>query len=197
MGSLENYYNKVCHVAMQIQETRLRIWINSEKIYDIPQALTTNYIFNQMFFNVGSSGYKDDQIGFYISNLKAATGVPDTRHKLMEEGKFSTTAIVFDVNSANLKPSSYGVIKDIAKVLKENADCKINIIGHTDSDGSDAANLTLSQKRAAAVKEALTTDFGIEASRITTEGKGESVPVMENNSKEGKAANRRVEFVKQ
>jgi OmpA-OmpF porin, OOP family len=196
MGSLEDSYNKECHVAMQAQETRLRIWINSEKIYDIPQALAANYIFNQMFFNVSSSGYKDDQIGFYISNLKAATGVPDIRHKLLEEGKFSTTAILFDVNMATLKPTSYGVIKDIAKVLKENVDCKINIIGHTDSDGSDASNMTLSQKRAAAVKEALVTDFSIEASRITTEGKGESVPVMENNSKEGKAANRRVEFVK-
>ena len=73
---------------------------------------------------------------------------------------------------------------------------KIKIIGHTDSDGTDAANLELSKKRSDAVKAALVKDYSIEESRLQTDGKGESVPVGDNKTKEGKAQNRRVEFIK-
>ena len=81
--------------------------------------------------------------------------------------------------------------------MKKNEGFKVNIIGHTDSDGSDAANLELSKKRAAAVRTALAEEFGIDASRMQSDGKGESKPVADNKTKEGKSQNRRVEFVKQ
>jgi outer membrane protein OmpA-like peptidoglycan-associated protein len=74
---------------------------------------------------------------------------------------------------------------------------KIKIIGHTSSDGDDAANMELSKQRASAVKEYLVKEFSIDAARIETEGKGETKPVGDNKTKEGKAQNRRVEFVKQ
>ena len=197
VSDIENSYNtKIVHVAMQGQGARLRVWINQDKVYDIPQALPSAYEFNQLFFNIGSSAYKDEQANFYITNLKLATGVPDTRHKLIEEGKLSTTAILFDVNTANLKPESFGIIKEIGNVLKQNEDVKISIIGHTDSDGKDDANLSLSEKRAAAVKEALVKEFGIDEARIQTSGKGESQPLGDNKTIEGKAQNRRVEFIK-
>ena len=133
----------------------------------------------------------------YISNIKVATGKADTRHQLIDEGKFSTTAILFDVNSSTIKPESSGVLNEISKAIKEHAGFKVKVIGHTDSDGSDATNLALSQKRAESVKQALVKDYGIDESQITTDGKGESNPVADNKTKEGKAANRRVEFVKQ
>lgn len=197
LTDLDNSFNtKIVHVSMQGQGARLRLWINQEKIYDIPQALPDTYNFNQIFFNIGSASFKENEPHFYISNLKLATGVPDTRHKLIEEGKLSTTAILFDVNTANLKPESFGIIKEIGNVLKQNEDVKISIIGHTDSDGKDDANLTLSEKRAAAVKEALVKEFGISEERIQTSGKGESLPMGDNKTKEGKAQNRRVEFIK-
>lgn len=181
---------------MQVQESRLRIWINSDKVFDIPKGMSTQYIFNQLFFKIHSSGYKENEIGFYLSNIKVATGVPDTRHKLMEEGTFSTTGILFNVNEATLQPASYGVIREIAAVLKANPSLRISITGHTDSDGADAANLTLSKKRAATVKDVLVNEFSIDAARIETDGNGESKPVADNKTKEGKAANRRVEFTK-
>ncbi|MDO9374626.1 MAG: OmpA family protein, partial [Ferruginibacter sp.] len=137
-----------------------------------------------------------DKYGMYVSNIKVAQGLPDTRHKLVEEGKFSTTAILFDLNAATIKPESAGVLKEIAGVLNEYKDFKVKIIGHTDTDGTDAANLTLSQKRAVAVKEALVNDHAVDAGRIETDGKGETVPVGDNKTKEGRAQNRRVEFVK-
>jgi outer membrane protein OmpA-like peptidoglycan-associated protein len=88
------------------------------------------------------------------------------------------------------------VIKEIATVLKENATVKIKVIGHTSSDGDDAANMELSKKRAAAVKELMIKEHGLDESRIVSEGKGETQPVGDNKTKEGKAQNRRVEFVR-
>lgn len=196
LDHFDDNYNKVIHIAMQVQESRLRIWINSEKVFDIPKALPVQYVFNQLFFKIQNSGYKENEIGFYLGNIKVATGIPDTRHKLMEEGKFSTTGILFNVNEATLLPASYGVIREIAAVLKENPSVRISITGHTDSDGADAANLTLSQKRAATVKDVLVNEFSIDAARLESDGKGESKPVADNKTKEGKAANRRVEFTK-
>lgn len=195
-AALEKYYHKVSHIAMQVQGPRVRVWINGEKKFDLPMAMPTYYVFNQLFFQLHQSNLKDDQIGIYIGNLKVATGKPDTRHKLVEEGKFSTTGILFNVNSAEIKPESGGVLKEIADVLKKFSEIKVMIIGHTDSDGQDAANLTLSQKRAAAVKESLVKEYGIEGERIQTDGKGEKEPVGDNKSREGKAQNRRVEFIK-
>ncbi|MET0463180.1 MAG: OmpA family protein [Chitinophagaceae bacterium] len=196
LGKIEDFYHKISHIAVQVQEQRLRIWVNGEKKYDLPKALGNEHLFNQLFFEVSSSSYKDDELGFFISNLKVATGKPDSRHKLIEEGKFSTTGILFDFQSAVIKPESYGVIKDIAGVLKDNGSVKVKVLGHTSSDGDDKANMELSQKRAAAVKDLLVKEFGIDAGRLETEGKGETQPVADNKTKEGKAANRRVEFIK-
>ncbi|MBC7887121.1 MAG: OmpA family protein [Ferruginibacter sp.] len=196
VDGLEKYYGKPVHIAIQVQKERYRIWINEAKAFDVPKGVASNYKMNQLLFQVGQTNYKDDQYGMYISNIKVAQGLPDTRHKLVEEGKFSTTAILFDVNEATIKPESGGVLKEIAGVMNEYKDFKVFIIGHTDSDGSDIANLALSKKRAAAVKDALVNEFNIDAARIETDGKGETVEVGDNKTKEGKAQNRRVEFIK-
>ena len=195
-GVLDKYYGKPVHVAIQVQRQRFRMWINETKVFDVPKGVDTTYKMNQLFFKVGQTNYKEEQYGIYIANIKAATGLPDTRHKLIEEGKFSTTGILFDLNSATIKPESYGVVKEIAGVLKENPSIKIKVIGHTSSDGDDKANLELSEKRAAAVKDLLVNEFNIDATEIETAGKGESQPVADNKTKEGKVQNRRVEFIK-
>lgn len=196
LALLDANYNRSIHVSMQAQQSRFRIWMNGEKIFDVPKALDSTYLFNQLFFKIHSSGYRDDQLGFYVSNIKVATGLPDTRHKLIEEGTFSTTGILFDLNSASLQPASYGVLKEIATVLKENPTIKVKIIGHTSSDGDDKANMDLSKKRAAAVKDALIKEYAVDASMLETDGKGETAPVADNKLKEGKMQNRRVEFIK-
>ena len=100
------------------------------------------------------------------------------------------------MNSDKIKPTSYGTLKEIATILTENADVKVKIIGHTDTDGDDAKNLDLSKRRAAAVKTALSKEFNIDESRLDTDGMGETKPVADNNTSEGKAQNRRVEFIK-
>ncbi|HZF65512.1 MAG TPA: OmpA family protein [Chitinophagaceae bacterium] len=196
IDDLGAYANKVSHVSVQVQGTRLRLWVNGFKAYDLPMALPVKYNYNQLFFELENSNYKDEEIGYYISNIKVASGKPDTRHKLLDEGKFSTTGILFNVQSAVIKPESYGVLKEIASVMKEHASVRLKIIGHTSSDGDDAANMELSRQRAAAVKDLLVKEHGIDASRLETEGKGETQPVADNKTEEGKAQNRRVEFIK-
>jgi outer membrane protein OmpA-like peptidoglycan-associated protein len=133
---------------------------------------------------------------YLISNIKLAVGAPDTRNKLITEGKYVTRGILFDINSDQIKPESYGVLKDFATVMKENADVKVKIVGHTDADGKDDDNLQLSKKRSESVKKFLHSEFGIEESRMETDGKGESEPIDKNDTPAGKANNRRVEFIK-
>jgi Outer membrane protein and related peptidoglycan-associated (lipo)proteins len=194
LSELEQWYGKPVHVAIQVQKERYRLWINEVKAFDIPKAVPPGPIMNQLHIDISSTNYNDSQYAIYISNFKFAKGLPDTRHKLVDEGRFSTTAILFDVNEATLKPESYGTIKEVAGILKEHKDLRIKITGHTDSDGNDKDNLELSQKRAAAVKTALIKEYGIDEGRLETDGKGEAEPVGDNKTKEGKAANRRIEM---
>ena len=196
IDNLGEFAKKVSHVSIQVQGSRMRCWINDFKAFDMPLALPTDFKYNQLYFELERSNYKDHELGYYISNIKVATGKPDTRHKFIEEGKFSTTGILFDVQSAVIKPESFGVIKEMATVLKDNPGVKVKVIGHTSNDGDDAANMELSKQRAAAVKDAMVKEFGIDASRIQSEGKGETQPVADNKTKEGKMQNRRVEFIK-
>lgn len=180
------------------QKNRLRIYIDENKVVDIPQAFIPNVKYNAFklgskYMNFSEAENKDE---FMISNIRYAVGAPDTRNKLITEGKLVTRGILFDVNSDKIKPESYGVLKEIGTVLKENPTIKVKIIGHTDSDGDDAKNLDLSKRRAASVKNALSAEFGIEAARMETDGKGEAQPSDPNTTPQGKANNRRVEFVK-
>jgi len=191
-----NHKNTPVHVSIWVQKERVRAWVNQVKLYDLPKAMAPNVIADRFGLYVGGYGGAKTNYDYYVSNFKIAVATPDTRSKLVTEGKWSTTGILFDINSDKIKPTSYGVLKEIATTLKENPDVKVKIIGHTDSDGDDAKNLDLSKRRAASVRIALTTEFGIDGSRFETDGAGETKPVADNKTAEGKAQNRRVEFVK-
>ncbi len=189
-----NRNKNIVHIAVWRQNQRLRIYVREEKVWDLPKAFITGSKYNTVIF----SRYEaKDHHNFFISNIRLAIGNPDTRHQLIEEGKFSTSGIYFNTGSAQIKPESHGVIREIAHLLKENPDLKINITGHTDNVGNAATNQQLSEQRALSVKQYLNKVFGIDNNRITTAGKGASEPVSDNKTAEGKAQNRRVEFVKQ
>ncbi|MDD3080553.1 MAG: OmpA family protein [Paludibacter sp.] len=183
--------NKVNHVIIWIQNRRIRIYHKGAKVLDAPTNIYSGAKFNKIRFDNYNS-----QCNPYISNLKVTTAAPDTRSKLITEGKLVSYGIYFDVNKDVVKTESYGTISDIAKVLKENPTVNIKIVGHTDSDGNDPQNLDLSKRRAASVKTVLTSEFGIDGSRIQTDGKGETEPIAPNTTSENKAKNRRVEFIK-
>lgn len=177
-------------ISIWKQKTRLRVYVNETKIWDLPRAFDNSLTYSMLFATHIFEGTA------YLANLRSAVGMPDTRNKLITEGKFSTTGILFDVNSDKIKPESYGVLKEIGTVLKETPTLKVRIVGHTDSDGDDAQNLDLSKRRAVSVKNALQSEFGIETARMETDGKGEGQPMAPNTTAEGKANNRRVEFIK-
>jgi OmpA-OmpF porin, OOP family len=194
-GDQSNFTNKnyTAHISIWRQKSRIRVYVNQEKIIDLPKALTGTY--SKIIFTPDYSYHKPEDI-LHIANLRVAVGAPDTRNKLITEGKFVTHGILFDVNSDKIKPESYGALKDIANVLNENADVRVKIIGHTDADGDDKSNMDLSKRRADAVKSMLTKEFNINADRMQTDGKGESSPIDVNTTSIGKANNRRVEFIK-
>lgn len=180
--------NQKYHISIWVQKSRIRLYQDQNKIIDLPKAFPTDCL-------------KPDRIRFeygaaMISNVRIAVGAPDMRSKLITEGKLVSYGIYFDVNKDVVKPESYGTLKEIAAVLKENPDVRVKIVGHTDSDGADASNLDLSKRRGAAVKNTLVKDFGIDASRLESDGAGESQPVAPNDSVANKALNRRVEFIK-
>lgn len=180
--------NQKYHISIWVQKTRIRLYLNESKLFDLPRAISLTSRFDR--FRI------DDGAGL-ISNIRMAVGAPDMRNKLMTEGKLVTYGIYFDVNKDVVKPESYGTLKEIAKILNEVPDVKVKIVGHTDADGQDAANLDLSKRRAASVKAELAKSFGVNADRLETDGLGESQPVAPNDTPVNKALNRRVEFIKQ
>ncbi|MEO6820920.1 MAG: OmpA family protein [Ginsengibacter sp.] len=182
-------------VSIWRQKQRIRMYVNEDKVFDLPKGLVSGKEFNLLMFELGNDMHREND-QYLLGNIKLAVGAPDTRNKLMTEGKFVTSGILFDVNSDKIKPESFGVLKEIAGVLKENEAVRVKILGHTDSDGEDQANLELSKKRSASVKAALAKEFGIAESRIDTDGMGEKQPLTNNTTAEGKANNRRVEFIK-
>jgi outer membrane protein OmpA-like peptidoglycan-associated protein len=183
-------------VSIWRQKQRIRVYLDSTKALDLPRALDANAILNSLVFASYAPGIDRKGGSFYISNIRLAVGAPDTRNKLITEGKFVTHGILFEVNSDKVQAASYGSLQDIANVLKENAAVRVKIIGHTDTDGEAQPNLDLSKRRAEAVKASLAQSFGIDAARMETDGKGETQPIDNNNTPAGKANNRRVEFIR-
>ncbi|MEO0573001.1 MAG: OmpA family protein [Bacteroidota bacterium] len=183
---------KTMHVALWKQGKRLRVYLDEDKIFDIPRAFENPKIIKSMRW---FSEISDDDNYYFLSNIRYAVGKADTRSKLLNDGRLVTYGITFDSGSAQLRPESYGVLKKIAEVIKEN-NITVNIIGHTDGDGDTDFNQKLSELRATAVKTILVSEFGVDGSSLTAEGRGESKPIAGNESPEGKAKNRRVEFIK-
>jgi len=179
--------DKKYRISIWVQKERIRVYQNEVKLFDLAKAMSKNFKYNMIRFSAGVP---------MVSNFRIATGLPDMRNKLLTEGKLVSYGIYFDVNKDVVKPESYGTLKQISDVLMENPDVRILIVGYTDSDGSDVANLDLSKRRGAAVKNELTKNFGIDASRLESDGYGETKPVAPNDTPVNKALNRRVEFIK-
>jgi outer membrane protein OmpA-like peptidoglycan-associated protein len=102
--------------------------------------------------------------------------------------------VFFATNRATIKPKSFALLNDVAQAMQDNPKIKVEIQGHTDSQGKDAKNLKLSQKRAESVRTYLTKK-GVTGDRMIPKGYGENVPIADNRTSQGRAQNRRVEFV--
>jgi OOP family OmpA-OmpF porin len=134
---------------------------------------------------------KDDKCPT-VAGTVANNGCPEVSEDTMKKLNDYAKTILFDTAKSSFQKQTYPVLQAIVAILKEYPTAKFALEGHTDSDGKDAANLVLSQTRAAAVRSFLI-DNGIAADRLTSEGFGEAKPVATNATKAGKAQNRRVE----
>ncbi|TMM52226.1 OmpA family protein [Maribacter algarum] len=183
------------HISLAVNKQRFRIWINEQKLVDVPRLLPVNTKMEGI--KIQLRGIDTNVEAVYLSNFKIAEGGIDLRRKLIAYGKISTNGILFDSGSANIQAQSMGIIRQIYQVLAQEKGMKLKIVGHTDSDGDKDTNLDLSKKRADAVKKALVSIYSVSAERLFADGKGESEPIGDNTTVNGKAQNRRVEFIKQ
>ncbi len=181
------------HVAISFNTRALKVYLDDARVVNVPnlginpEGLT---ICCDPMNTVGTQG-----INRFIKNIRIAEGAVRLYDKLMQDGKIVASGIRFDVNKATIKPESMGVINEIVKLMKDHPEISFSVEGHTDSDGDDSFNQDLSERRAKAVADKLV-QMGIDSSHLTSKGWGESKPAGPNDTSEGKAANRRVEFVK-
>lgn len=189
-GAKNDITSKWRHVAVSFNTRALKAYMDDARILNIPNLGYNPTGISLAYHNPGGT-----TVG-YIKNVRIAKGAVPLYDKLLTDGKFVTTGIKFDVNKATIKAESAGTINYVVKMMQDHPELKFSVEGHTDSDGDNASNQTLSQKRAEAVKNALIKQ-GIEAERLTSKGWGESKPMTSDDTPEGKAQNRRVEFVKQ
>ncbi len=185
----ENFFNHWHHIAFILKGRSIKLYIDQFRVLTIPQstAVPTRVIF-------GGIGSQDAPQVFKNVRIAEGGGANLIGAKF-GEGKYISHGINFDVNKAIIKPESMGELNAIVKYLTETPGTRFEIGGHTDSDGADAVNLSLSQKRADAVKTQLVT-MGVDVARLTTKGYGKAKPMADNATFDGKAQNRRVEFVK-
>lgn len=185
----EKVNNQWAHVAIAYTNGKLKAYLNDTRLINIPHL---GFNPTGISFRALHSG---DKSHYYIRNIRIAEGGVKYYDRFMQDGKIIANGIRFDVNKATLKPESMGVINEIATLMKEHPEINFSVEGHTDSDGDDAFNQTLSEQRAGTVVNTLK-EMGIDGSRMTSKGWGESKPLDTNATAEGKANNRRVEFVK-
>lgn len=135
---------------------------------------------------------KDDQCPDKVGT-KANNGCPEVTEAVKTALNNYAKTILFDTGKSSIKVESEKVLGDIVAILQEYPNAKFTVEGHTDSVGSDANNMKLSKARAAAVMQYLI-ENGVGSSRLSSEGYGEEKPIASNNTKSGRAVNRRVEI---
>jgi len=179
------------HVAIAYTRGKLKVYMDETRVINIP-----HYPGNPL--GVTLQAYWAD-LGegkpFYFKNVRIAKGGVKYYDRVMTDGKIIVNGIKFDVNKATLKPESMGPINRIYKLMVKNPGLRFSVEGHTDSDGDADFNQKLSERRAKVVMDKLIA-MGIDPSRLKYKGWGETKPIDTNDTPEGRANNRRVEFVK-
>jgi OOP family OmpA-OmpF porin len=186
-GRVKIQYGKLNRLAVWYQDSRIRMYVNDQRAVDL----------NQVELKPWSRTYLDfiSDSPVELGAVRIAEAMPDISQVLQTTGKYVSHAIQFDTGSDQLRPDSMNIIKEVAAALEKQPALKLRIEGHTDSTGDAAKNLDLSKRRAESVKGALV-KLGISADRLTTQGLGQTKPMASNDTPQGRAENRRVEFVK-
>ena len=173
------------HISMAYTKGKYKAYFNDTRLINVPH----------LEINPSGITIEAGNDNMYIKNIRIAKGGVKYYDRVLSEGKIIVNGIKFDVNKATLKPESMGPINKIYDLMQKQPELNFSVEGHTDADGSDETNMTLSKARGKTVMDKLI-EMGISAERLKSDGFGESKPIDNNSSPEGKANNRRVEFVK-
>jgi len=191
MGKVpEAVLNQIMHCRVMADGKYMKVYINDTRVANFPSANFGRS--NRLFFKVSA---QEDRPAMF-ANFRVAAGDKKMYDALTTNGRVATQGILFDSGSDRIRPESTPTLKEIGQMLKDHADLKLLIEGHTDNVGDDASNQTLSEKRANAVRDHLISNYSIEAARLQAKGFGETKPVGSNDTPEGRQNNRRVELVK-
>lgn len=174
------------HFALSFNKRALKFYMNGTRIFQVPSMMAPEKI---QFFCEGDYKYRG------YSNVVLAKGAVPLYNRLATEGRIITYGITFDIGKATIKEQSMTEINRFYELMKNNPELKFEVQGHTDNTGTVAGNQTLSEKRAQAIVAKLV-EMGISADRLTAKGMGQSSPLADNGTDEGRAKNRRVEFIK-
>ncbi|GHT28190.1 hypothetical protein AGMMS49574_02010 [Bacteroidia bacterium] len=175
------------HFAISFNKRAWKVYVNGVRVMNVPNVVAAPGWFDLSVQN----GYGL----FHFTNFRIAKGAVPLYDRMMTDGKIITYGITFDVGKSTIKPESMGEINRIAKLMTDNPDFKFSVEGHTDNTGSAATNQTLSDARSKAVLDKLV-ETGVTKDRLTSAGKGQNSPIADNSTDEGRAKNRRVEFIK-
>ncbi len=186
---LDRYKGKWTHVSIAYTKGKLKAYFDDVRLLNIPRLDFEPTGFSMRFQRANPKHL------YYLKNVRITEGGVKYYDRVLSEGKIVVNGIRFDVGKATLLPESMGPINEICDLMKKHKNVKFSVEGHTDRDGQNALNRALSQDRAKTVMNKLI-EMGIDKSRLKSKGWGESKPIDNNNTPEGKANNRRVEFVK-
>jgi len=180
-------YGGWSHFALSFNKRALKIYIDGVRIINLPNMAAPQRMILGQGWAVPNTTY--------IRNIRLAKGAVPLYDRMMQDGKFISYGITFDTGKSVIKPESAGELNRIVQLLKENPSLRFSVEGHTDATGSASSNQKLSEDRARAVVDRLV-EMGIDPGRLSAKGLGQNNPVADNSSAEGRAKNRRVEFVK-
>ena len=182
-----NYCENGCwtHVSIAYTKGKLKVYLDDTRLVNIP-----HYSFNPTGFTMYPYfASAKDNVPFYVKNVRIAKGGVKYYDRVLSEGKIIVNGIKFDVNKATLKPESMGPINEIYQLMIDNPIINFSVEGHTDSDGDDTNNQTLSEARGKTVMDKLIS-MGISSERLKSTGFGENKPIDNNTTSEGKANKR-------
>jgi outer membrane protein OmpA-like peptidoglycan-associated protein len=178
-------------------------WGAGQRYMSAKSPRTTGDVYVSLHIGQWSDLRRGASLVLYIIELKPMEGglvkvdAAELARDITDTGHSSVYGIYFDTGKAEVKPESDDTLKEIAKLLQQQARLKLLVVGHTDSVGSLVSNMDLSKRRAEAVVQALISKYGIAAARLSGQGAGPLAPVASNKTEDGRAKNRRVELVEQ
>lgn len=178
-------------VKLMVDGSHAKVYVGDQRVANVPNATMLRSDRIQFQNDYGAS----NENPIFIGAIRVDAGGRDLYGAIEREGRVAVRGILFDTDSDVIRPESRPVLDEIGAMLREHAELRLSIEGHTDAEGSEDYNRDLSQRRADAVRAWLLDEYALDEARLRSVGMGESNPVASNETEEGRQQNRRVELV--